>query len=305
MNSKEQSKKNADDRKKPVLVGKIVLAVLLTVGVVFGAYWGYDILFFVSTDDAAIDGDHATISSKMLGRIKTLYVGEGDQVNPGQLLIQLDDSDLLAQQAQANASMRLADRNLELSRISRDKAQDDFNRTKSLYDQGATTKESYDHAQKSLDTAVAQEAIAQAQIDSARAQLGVIQTQLLNTKITAPISGTIAKQNYMPGDVVSPGQAIFTMNNLGSVWITANFEETKISRIHTGEKVDINVDAYNGKKLTGKVVQVSAGIVTPPFTLGEFSKTTQRVPVKIELDKFPDYMKLLPGMSVEVKIQIR
>jgi membrane fusion protein (multidrug efflux system) len=65
------------------------------------------------------------------------------------------------------------------------------------------------------------------------------------------------------------------------------------------------VDAYPSYPFKGHVSRISAGIVPPPFSIGEFTKTTQRIPVTILFDEIPGGMLLLPGMSVEVKIKIK
>ncbi len=304
MDSKEQPKKQSKERKRPVLIGAVILIVLSAAGLWFGYAWFINFINFVSTDDAAIDGNHVTISAKMLGRVKSLQADEGDKVETGQLLVQLDDSDLRSQEAQSASSLNYANQNLILAKVNLEKTQDDYDRTRTLFGSGASTKEQFTHAEKALDTAKAQYSIAQAQIDTAKAQLGVIETQLLNTRITAPISGVIAKKSVMPGDVVQPGQAIFSVNDLNSIWIVANFEETKVRHIKINAPVDINVDAYPNHLFKGHVVRIGAGIVAPAFTIGEFTKTTQRVPIKIELDKISDPYVLLPGMSVEVSVKI-
>ena len=290
-------------RRGPRVVGLIVLLVLAAAGVYYGRSWLIDTLTYVSTDDAFIDTNHVTISAKMLGRIQSIMAVEGAKVQPGQVLVALDDTDLRAQETQAAAALNYAKQNSILSKINLDKTQDDYQRTSTLYKSGATTREQYEHALKSLDTANAQFAITEAQVETSNAQLRVIETQLLNTRITAPISGTIAKQSLMQGDVVQPGQTIFTVNDLTNIWVTANFEETKIGRIRVGAPVKINVDAYGGRPFTGKVSLIGSGIVAPPFSIGEFTKTTQRVPIKILFDAVPESVILLPGMSVEVKIR--
>jgi membrane fusion protein (multidrug efflux system) len=297
------AKPNTNERKKPVLLGKIILVILIIGGVCFGVYWLNDTIRYVSTDDAIIDCDHVAVSSKLLGRIKSLAVAERDRVQIGQLLLQLDDADLRAQELQAESSLKYARENLRLTKVSLERAQDDFQRAKSLFTSGVNTKEQYNHATKSYETASAQYAIALAQVDTSSAQLDVIQTQLSNVRITAPINGFVAKLNYIQGDVVQPGQAILTVNDLSRIWVTANFEETKVRHIHNGARTDIYIDAYPGKAFKGHVSRIAAGIVPPSFTIGDFTKTTQRIPITIDFDYVPDALVLLPGMSVEVKIQ--
>ncbi|MGE5582287.1 MAG: HlyD family secretion protein [Bacillota bacterium] len=296
-------KAKTEEHKKPILIGAIILGILVIAGIGGLFYW-LNSLKYVYTDDAAVDGSHVSVSAKILGRVSSLTVDEGAKVKAGDVLVQLDDTDLRAQQTQATALLNSAKQNLILAKVNVDKAQEDFERTKTMLDTGVTTKEQYDHAAKTLDAAKAQYAIAQTQIDTAKAQLGVIETQLLNTRITAPFSGVVAKRSIMPGEVVQPGQVIFLINDLHHVWVTANFEETKIRLIHPNQAAEISVDAYPNHPFKGRVAQVGSAIVPPPFQISDSTKTTQKLPVKILFDRISESMPLVPGMSVEVKIKV-
>ncbi len=292
----------SEQYKKSVLIGGIILLLLVITGMVFLFYW-IKYLRYASTDDASIECSHVSISSKIMGRIVYLTVDVGDIIESGQLLVQLDDAELKAQEAQSNASINYAKQNLMLSKINLEKIEEDFKRTRVLYEKAFTSREEYDHALKALETAKTQYSIAGAQVETANAQLGIIKAQLLNTMINSPISGVVAEKIVMQGEVVQPGQSIFLINNLKDIWVIANFEETKIRFIKPGESVDINVDAFPNYKFKGKVSQITKAIVPPPFTIGESTKTTQKIPVKILFNDIPDSMTLLPGMSVEVKIK--
>ena len=293
-----------EGQKSPMLLSGIILVVLLIAGLGYFFYWQGS-TNYIGTDEASIEGVHVAVGAKMMGRIRSLAVEEGAKVNAGDLLVQLDDTDLRAQEVQTGAAQNSAQQNLVLAKVNLDRARNDFDRAKTLLDTGNATKEQYDHAAKAMDTANAQYSIAQAQVEAAKAQLGVIETQLGNTRITAPISGVIAKKSMMQGEITQPGQAIYTINDLSQVWVTANFEETKIRLIHTNQPVEVSVDAYPGQPFKARVTQIGTGIVPPPFSIGESTKTTQKIPVKITFDKIPDSVKFLPGMSVEVKIKVK
>jgi len=290
-------------RKGPRVVGTIILVVVILAGVIYGASWWMDSVAYVSTDDAAIDGRQVKLSSKMLGRIRTVTAAEGEKVHAGQVLITLDDSDLRAQEGQALASLAYARSNLTVARVSMDRTSEDFDRARNLYSAQATTKENLDHAQRGLEAATAQYNLAQTAVDTANAQLQGIETLLTNVRISTPIDGTVEKVTLNPGDLVQPGQTILSVNNLDSVWVIANFEETKIGRIRPGAPVRIAVDAYPGRQFDGTVDMIRAGIVPSAFQIGEFTKTTQRVPVRITLLSVKAGDIILPGMSVEVKVR--
>lgn len=298
-------------RKKRVLIPFFLLIVVATWAV---WYWYTNFRAYDSTDDAYIDADRVAISSKMLGRITQLTVDEGDTVKAGQVLVRLDDSDVRAQEQLAKAALISAEQNVELAKVNLEKADEDYQRAEKQYKDTVIPKEEFDHAQKARDVADAQQSIAVAQVGSARAQLGVAQTNLQNTIIVSPMDGVVSKRWALAGDVVQPAQPIFSIYNLDTVWVTANFEETKLSSIHLGDPVEISVDSYSEYQFHGKVIQLGSNtasqfsLIPPNNASGNFTKVTQRVPVKISMGPAPDSlasMPLLPGMSVEVKVKVK
>jgi membrane fusion protein (multidrug efflux system) len=300
-------------RKKRVLIPFFII-LLAAIG---GIYWYIGQLGYVSTDDAFIDGNKLSISSKILGRITQLTVDEGDSVKQGQLLVQLDSSDLKAREDQSKASLDLANETINLAKVNLQKALDDFNRAERQYKDKIIPKEQFDHAQKAYEAAKAEYNIDLSKIGSAKAQLNVIRTDLNNTKIFAPMEGVVAKRWLLPGDVVSAGEPIFTIYNLKDVWVTADLEETKLSLIHIGDKAEISVDTYPNQKFEGEIFQIGSStasqfsLIPPSNAAGNFTKITQRVPVKISIRKVkgqqdtPNGINLLPGMSVEISVKVK
>jgi membrane fusion protein (multidrug efflux system) len=292
------------------------LSLMVLVAVLITGYWYLFLRGYVSTDDAYFDGDPITISAKILGRVTLLTAEEGDSVRQGQLLVALDDSDLKAQEAQAAAALEYTRRSADVAKIGLDRAQDDFDRASYQYDNKVFTREQFDHARKALELAKAQYRAALGQVDASSAQLGVVETQLENTKITAPLPGVVAKKWVVPGDIVQPGQPILTVYDLDLLWITANLEETKLGKIRIGDPVRILVDAHRGREFAGRVELIGAAaasrfsLIPPNNASGNFTKVTQRVPVRIAVEDAnndPDGngVVLVPGMSVEVKIRVK
>jgi membrane fusion protein (multidrug efflux system) len=292
----------------------IPLLLLVLIGVAGFAYWYVKIRGIVSTDDAYVDADRVSVSAKMLGRIVELGADEGDTVEDGALLVRLDDTDLRAQEAEAQASLALARENVQLAAVEVERAQQDFDRAATQFKGKVIPQEQYDHARLALATAEARRRIAQAQVHTARARLQVIETQLANTRIVAPRRGVVARRWVLPGDVVQPGQPIFAIYDLSKLWVTANFEETKIGRLHPGDSVSISVDAYPGHDQHGTLLWIGAAaasqfsLIPPDNASGNFTKVTQRVPVRIAIDRHSgagDPVTLVPGLSVEVSIRER
>ncbi len=296
---------------------KVVIPLFLVVLAIAIFAWQYYVTLrdFVSTDDAYIDADRVSVSAKILGRIDQLTVDEGDSVRQGQILVRLDDSDLRAQEAQAKASLAFARENISLAKVNLEKAQLDYQRALSQFNQNIIPKEQYDHAQSEFESTKARLNIANAQTAAAQAQLGVIQTQLTNTVIESPMTGVVSKRWVLTGDVVQPGQSIFTIYNVKDVWVTANLEETSLSNLRLGDKVDISVDTYPNIKFIGTILRLGSNtasqfsLIPPNNASGNFTKVTQRVPIKISIEKVDSdhsqHVELLPGMSVEVKVKVR
>ncbi|HBF39417.1 MAG TPA: hypothetical protein DDW50_19125 [Firmicutes bacterium] len=290
------------------LIPTLVLVLLLAIG---GWYWYANMRAYVSTDDALVDSYQSTISPKMLGKIESLEVKEGDYVKAGQILVKMDDSDLRAAENQNQANIAYTQESVIKAKVDLDKAQEDFERGKTQFKDGSLAQQDYDHLEKTLESARAAYAIALAQVKNGQTQLGVTETQLQSETILAPIEGVISKRWVMPGDIVQPSQPIFSLFDVKHVWITANFEETKIAALRLGEPAEISVDAYPGILFEGHVSEVGSNtaaqfsLIPPNNASGNFTKVTQRVPIKIAVDTHLSGKPLLPGMSVELKVKVR
>ncbi|HEY6969388.1 MAG TPA: HlyD family secretion protein [Candidatus Angelobacter sp.] len=145
---------------------------------------------------------------------------------------------------------------------------------------------------------------AAAQVQKYRAALSQAELNLQYTKIMAPVSGVVSKVAAEPGQVVQPGQPLFSIVNLDDVWVTANFKETQLKNMRPGQKVRVRVDAY-GRDYDGTVESIGGAtgarfsLLPPENASGNYVKVVQRVPVRIRLNKNQDPNRLLrPGLSV-------
>jgi multidrug resistance efflux pump len=126
--------------------------------------------------------------------------------------------------------------------------------------------------------------------------------------IRSPIDGFVVKKQGAVGEMASTSQVLVYMIDPAQLYINANIEETQLSKLKIGQKVDITVDEYSVKKMTGKIEAIgkaasSAFSLLPTSTSGTFTKVVQRVPVKISLDQ--NYDGLLLGTNAIVKIHIK
>ena len=133
-------------------------------------------------------------------------------------------------------------------------------------------------------------------------------TNIDQSVFRAPISGIVIKKQGTVGEIVSPGQTIAMIIDPNKLYITANIEETKLSKVKQGQKVDITIDQFANKTFSGKVKYVgqasnSTFALLPSSTSSTFTKVIQKIPVKIEFDKSD--ATLLPGTNAVVNIHIK
>jgi len=152
---------------------------------------------------------------------------------------------------------------------------------------------------------------AQATLGRAEAALAIAELKLSYTRIIAPISGTVGQKSVRVGAFVNTGKPLLAIVPLDAVYVTANFRETQLARMETGQIVDIDVDALPGHPLQGTVQSlgpasgVSYSAVAPHNATGNFTKIVQRLPVRIRIDPDqPMAEKLRVGMSVTPRIRV-
>jgi membrane fusion protein (multidrug efflux system) len=125
----------------------------------------------------------------------------------------------------------------------------------------------------------------------------------------------VAKRWVIQGDVIQPGQPVFSVYDRSRIWVTANLEETNMDVVNLGEDVGISVDGHPDRIFGGRVFQLGGStaaqfsLIPPNNASGNFTKVTQRVPIKITIEERtpgnPVPALLLPGMSVEIRIRTK
>jgi membrane fusion protein (multidrug efflux system) len=314
----------------------------------------------VSTDNAQIDGNVVPVRTSVSGYVKEIRFVENSPVKKGDTLLIIDDQDLRARLQQAEAALenaraaqklaqdgvQTAGLNANVSSLNSEaqtrvwRAQEDYNRSLSLFKSEATTQQKLDMADAELRTAKAQLAVVLKQIDasskqasSARSQAEAQKDQVMlaqavvkqreaeyqlaylqwqYTFIKAPFDGVISKKSAEAGQFLAAGSPVCSAVDIQHVWVTANFKETQIAPVRAGQEVDVHLDAYPDVVLKGKVVSFSGAtgakfsLLPPDNATGNFVKVTQRVPVRIELEPNRDSsVYIAPGFSANVEIKVK
>ncbi|MCA1491932.1 HlyD family secretion protein [Sinorhizobium alkalisoli] len=339
-------------RRNPIL--PVLGLALLAAGGWYGYDWWTNGRFMVTTDDAYIEADIATISPKVSGYVAKVNVVANQHVKAGASLVTLDDGDyrIAAEQAEAQIlTQKLAlsrfDAQIAGAKASLNQAQaqkESFEaalrgaelaqkRASDLQSKDFGTDAARDSAQVALDQARANLVGADANIAAAQANITVLQAQrqeaestirslelardkanrdLAFTVLKAPYDGVVGNVAVQVGDLVSAGQRLAALVPVNALYIDANFKETQIADLVPGSKVQIHVDAYDGHSIEGTVASISPAsgavfsLLPAENATGNFTKITQRVPVRITLPT--DALakgNLRAGLSVVVDVDTR
>lgn len=149
-----------------------------------------------------------------------------------------------------------------------------------------------------------------ASVKQARALVDQARIALERTVIRAPVSGVVGARGVRVGQYVRPGGAILSIVPLGDTYVVANFKETQLDRLRLGQTVEIKADAFKGEPLVGHIDSFAPAtgsefaLIPVENATGNFTKITQRVPVRIRVDR-REGAALRPGLSVEVKVDLK
>lgn len=288
-----ETTKAGSNRKKQLLItaGSIAAAVIV--------YFIVQQFLYVTTDDAQIDGHFVMLAAKVSGYITDVKVTEGQKVKKGDVLVEIDGRDYENTYKQVSSTL------VSVEAKEKD-AEKSYRRLSELYKKGVVSQQQY-------DTASAGYAEVKANYDSVAAQVSQAELNLENTKVRAPSDGFIAKKSAEVGQLAAVGVPLIGFVDAQERWVTANFKETEIAHIRPGQRVDIDVDAVNGKSYRGQIDSISSAtgatftLLPPDNATGNFTKVVQRVPVKIKFDGLSpdDFEKLRVGLSAYVRVAVR
>lgn len=278
---------NNAKKKKVLTIFGIIVALGLIAGWLYNSYRQTHI----TTDDAFIEGNIHTISSRINGAVKSIAVTDNQRVSRGDVIVELDPADYRARRNEAQA-------NLDLQRAALRYAERDRQRAEALYKNEVNSADRYDKSVAAHEIAAAQVKLAEAQLQQAELNLGY-------TAITAPADGYITRKSVQVGNQVKTGQPLLAVVSLDDLWVVANYKETQMERVRPGQNVEIRIDSIPGRIFTGKVDSIMAGtgvtfsLFPPENATGNYVKVVQRIPVKIVFDRGLDSDHFLRiGMSV-------
>jgi membrane fusion protein (multidrug efflux system) len=178
----------------------------------------------------------------------------------------------------------------------------------------AQSRQSVQNAPGQVKVEQSRAAAAEAAVKQAETRVEQAKLNLSYTHITAPTAGIVNKKNVEIGANLSVGQDLMTVIPLTDLWVTANFKETQLERMRQCQVVTLKVDAYGGRKFSGRITQVGGAtgsmlsLFPPENATGNYVKVVQRIPVRIDFTNLQqedgDYA-LRPGLSVTPEVEVK
>jgi HlyD family secretion protein len=246
-----------------------------------------------------IEVDEAHVGPRFSGRVEKIFAREGDHLHEGQLIVQLDASELRARRDLAAAQIDTAIHDADAQEAQLQFLRDDAGRQQELLKRrvvSSTDAERADSASKSQDKNVA---AAKMRVAQARAQLADIDAQLAEMQVVAPADSVLEVLSVKVGDVLPPNREAATVLLTGHLWVRVYVPESWLGLIKLGEHVRVQVDSFPGKDFDGVVEQVNRQAEFTPRNVQTVADRIKQVfGVKVRLPSDDDHLRA--GMAADV-----
>ena len=323
---------------------KLIILTLLFIffALAYGVYWFMFCRFSQSTDNAYVMGNQIPVDVQINGRILAINVDDNDFIEQNAVIATIDAIDAendfgyaknalikaIREMHQIQITNEKLSASIQLKQVTLDKLKQDLERRENLWSRKMISQEEIIHARQDVDIAINDLNISQHELAINNALL--MQTPLLEqpsiqqaifklkqawlnlkrTKITAPVTGYVARRSVQVGTQVTKGERLMAIVPLDQIWVEANFKEVQLNDIRIGQLVTLESDYYGEKvKFKGKISGIAMGtgsafsLLPAQNATGNWIKVIQRLPVRIELDKAQ--IKQFPlriGLSMHVNV---
>jgi HlyD family secretion protein len=250
------------------------------------------------------------VSSDITGRIVNITVREGDKVQKGQLLVQIDPAQYQSVVQRGEAYLASSQASLLQMQANRDQAKRVLDRALEMRktNPNLISAEAVEQAQQAYDVNMATYASTSSQVDQARASLQEAKDNLAKTRIYAPIAGRVTRLAVEEGEVAVPGTfsretgLLMTVADLGVILAKVDVDETDVVRLALGDSVAVAIDAFPDTSFVGRVTKIgnSAKLVASQGGAGGNTERAVDFEVEIQLDKPPTDIR--PDLSATARI---
>ena len=240
--------------------------------------------------------NEVTVGTQVSGIVSKIYVDYNSVVKKGQVIAELDKSNLMSQLNSAKSQLSQAQASLRSAQSDLDYQKANFNRYKTLYQKGLISANDYESARLSYQTSVQTVASRKDQVVAAQEEVSRAQTNLSYATITSPIDGIVVNKSVEEGQTVNANMStpdLFTIaQDLTNMQVVADVDEADIGDVKKGERVTFTVDAYPNDTFEGTVTQVRL----------EATTTNNVVTYEVVISAPNADLKLKPGLTASVVI---
>jgi HlyD family secretion protein len=248
-----------------------------------------------------IEVDEAHVGPRFSGRVEKIFVREGDRLHEGQLIVQLDASELVARRDLAVAQIDTAVHDADAQEAQLVFLRDDARRQQELLQRKVVSPTDAERADSAAKTQEKNLAAAKMRVAQARAQLADIEAQLKEMQVVAPADSVVEVLSVKPGDILMPpfNQEVATLLLTGHLWVRVYVPESWLGLIKLGEHVRVRVDSYPHTDFDGVVEQINRQAEFTPRNVQTVADRIKQVfGVKIRLPSNDD--RLRAGMAADV-----
>jgi HlyD family secretion protein len=265
-----------------------------------------------------IEATEVIVSAAATGEIIRLGTDEGLSLAAGDTLAVIDHEKTLIQFESTVAALReldisyqMAQKDKETAQLQFDNQEKKYRRMKALLAKESTTQQQYDDSYTAYEIAQTQLQVSSNQLELIHAkreqlvaQNRLLQTQVEDASIIAPLSGVVLKKYHERGEFVVPGTALFRIADLAKVWLKIYISEVQLGHVTLNQKADILIDSFPDQPFTGRVVWISPKAeFTPKNVQTQEARLDLVYAVKIEAENPGQKLKI--GMPADVAIMIK
>ncbi len=243
----------------------------------------------------------AKLSPGTSGIVAAVEIERGQKVSAGQPLVLLDDGAQRAQHALAQRALGVAEASSRKSCIAAERAEQELKRNQELGTKGIVSADSIDALISLRNLALADCAVAAAEVERARAAVDVAQAELDKTILRAPFDGIVAEVPVQLGEWATPSVPLVVAPDVvdvidpTSIYVAAPMDEVDSARLAVGLPARVTLDAFPGRSFPGRVVRIA------PYVL-DVESQNRTVEIEVEFDDVAFGARLLPGTSADVEV---
>jgi len=256
------------------------------------------------TLSGVVEAEELDISFRISGLITDIYFKEGDTVDSGSIVAELDQGELRAAFDQASKNHEAAKAAITSLEVNIETVDRNLNKIKRLIPSGAATQSQYDDLFDQKRQAEAQLEFSRKNLGAAKAAVDMARIRLEYAVLTSYTSGTVLSRMFEPGEVVMPGAAVITIADLDDLTIKVFLPEIHLGTVKLGQEVEIQIDSHPERSFPGVIKHISDKAEFTPKNIQTKEERVKQV-FAIEISSSSHNGILKPGLPCDVVISLR